>query len=321
MSQWSNKLKIAIIGGNGMLGSDLRNVLFGNVLTWNHEQIDIRNLSSLEVACERDRPNIIINTAAFHDVDKCETEKDLAYRVNVEGAENVAKVAKKFDATLVHVSTDYVFGLEKNRDIPYTEEDLPAPCNFYGMTKCWGEQVVRATISEHFIIRTCGLYGNTDRNFVATMVKLAKQKKLIYVVADQFCSPTGTRDVADCLSSLMFSGLYGTYNVVNTGVISWYDFAVIIFEICKGLGDVNIRPCTSSYFNRVAQRPSFSALDNTKIQSGNMPCQLPAIEMGLVHYLAYQYKDIFSIDAFRELFGDGRIDDEEKQGNEDDEDE
>lgn len=304
MSQWSNKLKIAIIGANGQLGSDLRNVSLGNVISYNHEDIDVRNLVSLEAACEKDRPDIIINTAAFHDVDRCEVEKDLAYRVNVEGAENVAKIAKKFNAVLVHISVDYVFGLDKNRDIPYTEEDLTAPCNFYGMTKCWGEQIVRATIPEHFIIRTCGLYGNTNKNFVGAMVKLAEQKKPIYAVADQFCSPTGTRDVADCLSSLIFSGVYGTYNVTNTGVISWYDFAVIIFEICKGLGDVDIRPCTSSYFNRVAHRPSFSGLNNTKIQSGCTPYEMPSIEMGLVNYLAYQYKDIFSMDAFREFFGD-----------------
>ncbi len=306
-------MKTVIIGAKGQLGSDLRNSLFGNLIPYDHEHIDIRNLASLEAACERDRPNIIINTAAFHDVDKCEIEKDLAYRVNVEGVENVAKVAKKFDAILVQISTDYIFGLDKDRIVPYIEEDLPEPCNFYGMTKCWGEQVVRATVPEHFIVRTCGLYGDTDKNFIATMIKLAKQQKLIHVVADQFCSPTGTRDVADCLSSLIFSGCYGTYNVTNTGVMSWYDFAVIIFEVCKNIGEVDIRPCNSAYFNRTAQRPGFSALDNTKIQSSHMPCQLPSIEMGLVHYLAYKYKDIFSMDAFRELFGDGRMDDEGEQ--------
>ena len=312
-------MKTVIIGAKGQLGSDLRNALFGNIIPYDHEQIDVRNLTSLEAACERDRPNIIVNTAAFHDVDKCEIEKDLAYRVNVEGAENVAKMAKKFDAILVHISTDYVFGLNQNNNVPYTEEDMPAPCNFYGMTKHWGEQVIRAIIPEHFIIRTCGLYGNTDKNFIATMIKLAQQKKSIYVVADQFCSPTATRDVADCLSSLIFTGLYGTYNVTNTGVISWYDFAVTIFEVCKKLGEIDIRPCNSAYFNRVAQRPSFSALDNTKIQDSHVPCQLPSIEMGLIHYLAYQYKAIFSIEAVRELFGDGGTGDEEKREDEEDE--
>ena len=312
-------MKTVIIGAKGQLGSDLRNALFGNIIPYDHEQIDVRNLASLEAACERDRPNIIVNTAAFHDVDKCEIEKDLAYRVNVEGAANVAKMAKKFDAILVHISTDYVFGLNQNNNVPYTEEDMPAPCNFYGMTKHWGEEIIRATISEHFIIRTCGLYGNTDKNFIATMIKLAQQKKPIHVVADQFCSPTATRDVADCLSSLIFTGLYGTYNVTNTGVISWYDFAVTIFEVCKKLGEIDIRPCNSTYFNRVAQRPSFSALDNTKIQDSHVQCQLPSIEMGLIHYLAYQYKTIFSIEAVRELFGDGGTGDEEKQEDGEDE--
>lgn len=301
-------MKTAIIGAKGQLGSDLRGVISSKIESWDHDQVDVCDLDSLEKACEKFRPNIIINTAAFHDVDKCEIDRGLAYRVNTEGAFNVALVAKKFDAVVVYISTDYVFGLDDKRDIhsPYVEEDLPGPCNFYGLTKNWGEQAVRSVTPNHYIIRTCGLYGDTHRkNFVETMFKLANNpdSRPIHVVADQFCSPTATLDLAQYLSELIYTGLYGTYHITNTGGTNWFEFAALLFALCKM--DVDMRPCTSEFFKREATRPKMSVLNNSKVQNLPIIAEMRPCEIALAFYLKHKHQDRFNNEVFMDLFGEG----------------
>ena len=307
------KMKTAIIGAKGQLGSDLRNIISNNIDEWSHDQVDVRDVSSLETMCEKSRPNIIINTAAFHDVDLCEKQRDLAYSVNTEGALNVALVAKKYDAVIVHISTDYVFGLDDNRDImsPYTEEDLPGPCNFYGLTKLWGEQAVRYANPNHYIIRTCGLYGDVHKkNFVETMFKLARKDEPIHVVADQFCSPTSTHDLAQYMSELVFTGLYGTYHITNTGGTNWFEFASLMFALCSIKPE--IRPCTSQFFERDAVRPKMSVLNNNKAQTLPIISEMRPYEMALAAYLRYKHPDEFDDALYRDLFGEENREDNQE---------
>ncbi len=324
-------MKIAIIGSRGALGSDLFHHLSGEIVGFNRPEVDITKLDTLIKAFEREKPDIVINTAAYHNVDECESNRDLAYQVNVEGAENVAIACKKFDATLVHISTDYVFGLDQDRRIPYTEEDKTDPCNYYGLMKSWGEQIVRMTLPNHFIIRVCGLYGVfSEKNFVDTMIRLAQRGKTIEVVADQFCTSTSTRDITDMLSELIYTNYYDTYHMTAEGEVSWHEFAGIIFELCPSLTKkygalekVDVRPCTTEYYRRenkqLALRPKFSVLANVNINQLPLTFTMPPYFMGLGEYLGEKHRKIFKKSAFAEMFfnipSQQETDDEEETSN------
>ena len=307
-------MKICIIGSTGQLGSDIFHHIPGEIIGWNRPEVDITKKETLVKAFEKERPDIVVNCAAFHNVDECEEKQDLAYQVNVEGVGNVASVCKEFGSTLIHFSTDYVFGLDQNRKVPYTEDDRPDPCNYYGLTKSWGEQLIRMTSPNHFIIRVCGLYSMySEKNFVNIMIRLAQRGKTIEVVADQFCTPTSTRDITDMLSELIYTNYYDTYHMTAEGEVSWYEFAGIIFELCPSLvkkygaiGKVDIRPCTTEYYRRenkqLALRPKFSVLANMNINQLPLTFAMPPYFMGLGEYLGEKHSKIFDKSAFAELF-------------------
>lgn len=307
-------MRIAIIGSRGQLGSDIFHHLTGEIVGWNRPEVDITKKETLVKAFEKERPDIVINTAAFHNVDECEEKPSEAYLVNVEGVANVASVCKEFGSTLVHFSTDYVFGLDQNRKTPYTEEDRPDPCNVYGMTKSWGEQIIRMTLPNHFIIRVCGLYSMySEKNFVDTMIRLAQRGKTIEVVADQFCIPTSTRDITDMLSELIYTNYYDTYHMTAEGEVSWHEFAGIIFDLCPSLAKkygalkkVDIRPCTTEYYRKankqLALRPKFSVLANMNINQLPLTFTMPPYFMGLGEYLGEKHKNIFDQSVFAEMF-------------------
>ena len=204
-----------------------------------------------------EKTDIIINCAAYTDVDGCENNKDTAFKVNALGAKNLAVAAEKVGAKLVHVSTDYIFnGLGEQ---PYKEFENSDPQTVYGQSKLLGEKFVQQFSSKFFIFRTAWLYGEGN-NFVRTMLKLAKKNDQLNVVNGQLGSPTSTVDLAKVIINLMETEHYGLYHATCEGQCSWYDFAKKIFEI-KNI-DIKINPVGSDEFKRDAERPKYSVLDN-----------------------------------------------------------
>ncbi|MCR4392987.1 MAG: dTDP-4-dehydrorhamnose reductase [Dehalococcoidales bacterium] len=263
-------MKIAIIGAKGQLGNDLCKVLQGNNLVlFNHNDIEITHLESVRYKIKYHLPTIIINTAAFHRVDDCETDSDKAFRVNALGARNVAVVAEELGAKLVHISTDYVFGGGEPRSTPYTEFDQPTPLNTYGKSKLAGEDFVRHLCRRYFIIRASGLFGAAGSsgkggNFVETMLRLGKERSELRVVNDQIFSPTYTLDLALKISKLIETEYYGIFHVTNSGTCSWYDFTREIIRLA-GL-PVKVIPITSDQYPQKARRPAYSVLGHYHLQ-------------------------------------------------------
>ncbi|NJE45913.1 dTDP-4-dehydrorhamnose reductase [Thermococcus sp. GR7] len=264
-------MRVAIIGANGQLGTDLVKV-FGEdpsfeVIPLTHRDLDVTVPETLKVLKEL-KPDVIINTAAYVRVDDAEIYPEKAFAVNTIGALNVARVASEIDAINVYISTDYVFDGEKGE--PYTEDDVPNPINVYGASKYSGEIFTRNYSTKYYIIRVASLYGKAGAsgkggNFVNWVIEKAKRGEELRIVDDQFMSPTYTMDVARTLKKFLEVGPeWGVYHMVNEGYCSWYEFTKTIFEI---LGwDVEVKPIKSSELNRLARRPMFSALRNEKLE-------------------------------------------------------
>lgn len=264
-------MKVAIIGANGQLGTDLVEVFGGDpsfeVVPLTHADLDVTIPDTLAILKEL-KPDVIINTAASHKVDDLEIYPGKAFQVNAVGALNVARVTEEIGAINVYISTDYVFDGTKGE--PYTEEDVPNPINVYGVSKYAGEIFTMNYSRKHYIIRVASLYGKAGAsgkggNFVEFMVQKAKNGEEIRVVDDMFMSPTYTKDVARTLKKfLKLKPEFGVYHMVNEGFCSWYEFTKAIFEI---LGwDVEVKPIKSSELKRLAKRPLFSALQNKKLE-------------------------------------------------------
>lgn len=264
-------MKVAIIGANGQLGTDLVEVFGGDpsfeVVPLTHADLDVTIPDTLAILKEL-KPDVIINTAASHKVDGLEIYPGKAFQVNAVGALNVARVTEEIGAINVYISTDYVFDGTKGE--PYTEEDVPNPINVYGVSKYAGEIFTMNYSRKHYIIRVASLYGKAGAsgkggNFVEFMVQKAKNGEEIRVVDDMFMSPTYTKDVARTLKKfLKLKPEFGVYHMVNEGFCSWYEFTEAIFEI---LGwDVEVKPIKSSELKRLAKRPLFSALQNKKLE-------------------------------------------------------
>jgi dTDP-4-dehydrorhamnose reductase len=259
-------MKVAIIGANGQLGSDLVKV-FSDAIPLTRKELDVTDYESLKILKEI-KPDVVINTAAYVRVDDAEIEADKAFQVNAVGALNVTKICNEINAVNVYISTDYVFDGTKGE--PYTEEDTPNPLNVYGLSKYAGEVFTRNYSERYYIIRVASLYGvagarGKGGNFVEFMIQKAKSGEEIRVVNDMFMSPTYTRDVAVMLKRFLeIEPEFGVYHMVNEGYCSWYEFTKEIFNI---LGwDVQVTPIKSSELNRLAKRPLFSALKNQKLE-------------------------------------------------------
>lgn len=261
-------MKIAIIGADGQLGSDLAAAFrHTGPLLLTEREIDVREAEGVVRALAGGHPDAVINTAAMTDVDGCEGRDVEAFLVNALGAKNVARACMEIGASLVHISTDYVFDGAKGS--PYVESDHPAPLNVYGLTKLAGEYYVRMILQEHYIVRTSGLYGThpcigKGRNFVDTMLDLGGRKKRIEVVEDEILTPTFTEDLAAQIRVILDKSLpYGTYHATNEGACSWFDFARAIFERV-GIS-VDVVPTTSSQWGAPAKRPRYSVLENAEL--------------------------------------------------------
>ena len=258
-------MKILVTGCNGQLGREMINQLESKktkgepieLLKCDKESLDISNFEDVYTYILEKKPEVIINCAAFTNVDLSEEKVDLAYKINALGSKNLAIASEKVKSKLVYISTDYVFKGDKKT--PYREDDTTNPTNIYGKSKFLGEQYTKDFCSRYFIIRTAWLYGDGN-NFVKTMLRLSESKKEINVVDDQVGSPTSTKELAVCVLNLINTEYYGTYHGTNNGFCSWYEFAKKIFEI-KNI-DVKVNPITSDKFPSKVNRPSYSVLDN-----------------------------------------------------------
>ena len=253
-------MKILITGSNGMLGHDLIKVLEKNndLILTTSKTLDITDNEQVMKFIGDSKPDMVINSAAYTDVDGCEENPDLAYSVNGEGVRNLALACKEVDCGLVHVSTDYVFD-GSARD-PIAEDGELGPISVYGKSKLEGEQAILEILDKYFIVRTAWLYGINGKNFPKTMLELAKSHSEITVVYDEVGTPTYTPDLAYGISQLIETDKYGIYHLTNSGSCSWCEFSRLIFEIAGK--DVKVIPVTASEFARPAPRPSYSVLEN-----------------------------------------------------------
>lgn len=251
---------ILIVGANGMLGHDLMAVLEGDVRGLDLPEIDITSLESVRRVLLTLKPSIIINAAAYTDVDGCESNVETAMAVNGEGVGLLALTAREIGAKLVQISTDYVFNGGKGS--PYVEDDPQEPLSIYGESKLAGE-LNAAMAPDYLIVRTQWLYGIHGKNFVETMLRLAGEKTELAVVDDQVGSPTFTRDLAVAIKALLGKGCSGTYHAANSGFCSWNEFAKAIFSE-EGL-QIKVNPMTTEQLNRPANRPLYSTLDCGKL--------------------------------------------------------
>ncbi|MCS6976659.1 MAG: dTDP-4-dehydrorhamnose reductase [Gemmatales bacterium] len=255
--------KIAVLGSAGQLGREILARLDGDVTPWTRKDADLTDAESLSQVIHRLKPSIVINCAAYNFVDRAESEPQAAFAVNAFAPRTLADLARQMGFLLVHFSTDYVFGLDANRAIPYRESDAPGPISVYGTSKLAGEFFIRSMAPQHLVIRTCGLYGRwgsggKGTNFVETMLRLAGEGKPIRVVNDQVLTPTAAADVADACLRMIQDGVRGLRHLTNSGQCSWYEFARAIFEIAAVTA--NLSPTDSASYGAAAPRPTYSVL-------------------------------------------------------------
>lgn len=264
-------MKILLIGANGQLGSDLsRAMTESETIPLTHTDVDICEPIGVRETLRRHAPDIVINTAAYHKVDECETSGEKTFAVNTFGVRILASACREQGCALLHMSTDYVFGGNTERRSPYAETDPPSPINVYGIAKLAGEYFVRYILDRYWIVRSQWLYGvagasGKGGNFVELMLRLAKEGRDIKVVDDQVGSPTYTLDLARKITELIGGERYGVYHITNGGECTWYQFARRIWELSQLTP--NAAPTTSAAFGAVANRPAYSALDNAALRA------------------------------------------------------
>jgi len=262
--------KIFLIGADGQLGTDLKKVLANYELLYpSIGELDITQFDEVKEYIKPNLPDLIINTAAFHQIDECEKNPQRSFLVNCFAVKNLAEICKELNIPLVHISTDYVFGLDEKRKTPYIEEDLPGPVNIYGLSKLAGEYCVRNILKKYFIIRPAALFGvagpkGKKENFVESMLRLAKKQGELKVKNDEFISPTYTKELAEAIADLIETEKYGIYHITSQGECSWYEFAKKIFELTNT--KINLQPVSSDEFPTIVKRPHYSVLENKHLK-------------------------------------------------------
>ncbi|WP_304969402.1 dTDP-4-dehydrorhamnose reductase [Romboutsia ilealis] len=266
-------MNILVTGANGQLGHEMQSVaeksgdkfVFTDV-AGGYERLDITDVEAVRRMVAEREIEVIVNCAAYTNVDKAETDVELADMLNNKAAGNLAQAMKEVDGTLIHVSTDYVF--QGDRNVPCREEWPTNPLGVYGKTKLAGEKSIEATGCKHIIIRTAWLYSKWGKNFVKTMQNLTATRETLKVVFDQVGTPTYAGDLAAVIGHIIGSGQLdktGVYHFSNEGVCSWFDFAKAICELSGNTCD--IQPCYSEEFPSPVERPHFSVLDKSKLKS------------------------------------------------------
>lgn len=275
-AEFGDTMNILVTGANGQLGTELRNVMAGSRNNYIFSDVtsppgvetlnlDITNIDAVRIVCDSEKVDVIVNCAAYTNVDKAEDEPSMAMLLNCTAAGNLAKVAAERDAALIHISTDYLF----HGDIPMPcKEDWPTdPLGVYGSTKLAGEKEIERSGCRSVILRTAWLYSPYGKNFVKTMLRLTEERDSLNVVFDQIGTPTYAYDLASLITRIIEDGQLdrtGIYHFSNEGAVSWYDFAKAISEI--GGTTCDIRPCHTEEYPSKAQRPRFSVLDKTKVK-------------------------------------------------------
>ena len=263
-------MKVAVIGSTGQLGQDLMRVFGEEAVGFAHEDLDVTDEESVASAVRSAEPDWVLNTAAFHRVDDCETNPTLTFAVNATGALNVARAAAAVGSGVAFFSSDYVFGgQDRGRDNPYKEEDPPHPLSVYGVSKVAGEQLVMQANPRHLVVRSAGLYGTaTSRKgwtFPELMLNKARTDGFVRVVTDQVLSPTFTADLAQKTKELIDHDATGLFHLTNDGECSWFEFARGAFDLA-GV-DVKMEPVDSGQFQQRARRPPYSALTTTRLEA------------------------------------------------------
>jgi len=259
-------MRIAIIGADGQLGSDLVRTLAGDeIFPLYYPEFDVTRPDIMRSILQGLRPDTVINTAAFHRVDECEDNPEMSFRVNSIAVRDLARLAGDLGFILVHFSTDYVFDGRKRA--PYVEADPPNPLNVYAVSKLAGEFFVRALTEKHFLIRTCGLFGEASsrekgHNFVDRMIALAEAGKPLRVVDDQWITPTSTAELAERTSGLIRTDQYGLFHLTSEGQCTWFRFAQELFTLLDKRP--LLEPVSSMAFAAKARRPPYSVLENKR---------------------------------------------------------
>jgi dTDP-4-dehydrorhamnose reductase len=280
-------MKIVIIGANGQLGTDLMEALSpGNKVTGlSHHDIEITDINNIQSVLNTLKPDIVLNTAAYHVVPEAESFPDKAFSINGAGTLNLAKVCTNVNARLVHYSTDYVFDGKKQK--PYTESDLPNPLNVYATTKLAGEHFALNYCEQCYVVRVSGIYGKVPSrvkggNFVTTMIRLAQEKPEVRVVDDEILTPTPTAAIARNTASLIQTDQFGLYHMSCEGECSWYEFAKVIWDTL-GLQTPLFRAKVKD-FPMLVKRPVYSVLENSNLKTNGIN-EMPEWKEALVQFL------------------------------------
>jgi dTDP-4-dehydrorhamnose reductase len=280
-------MKLAVIGANGQLGTDLKEVLSAEheVIGLNHADIEITDIGSVKNVLSSAKPDIVLNTAAYHIVPEAEKFPDKAFHINGTGTLNLAKVCQDLAIRLVHYSTDYVFDGKKQK--PYTEDDCPNPLNVYANTKLSGEYFALNYSDKSYVIRVSGIYGRVPcrakgGNFITTMIKLAKEKPEVRVVNDEVLTPTPTYEIAKNTAALIKTDAFGLYHMSCEGECSWYEFAKVIWETLQL--ETPLYPASVNDFQLAVNRPFYSVLENKNLNKHGIN-QMPPWKEALVEFL------------------------------------
>lgn len=279
---------ILLTGKNGQVGWELQRTLapLGEVVALDRQQLDLSNPAQIRERVREIKPGLIVNAAAYTTVDRAEAEPELAMAVNGTAPGILAEEAKRAGAAIIHYSTDYVFDATKTT--PYTEEDAPNPINVYGRTKLAGEQAIQAVGVPHLILRTSWVYGMRGKNFLLTILRLAREREELTIVHDQIGAPTWSRTIAEATAQILASGAWpasagGTYHLTASGSTTWYGFAKAILaldpkpseQVCKRL-----IPIPTAAYPTPARRPAYSVLSNAKLKA-DFDVVLPGWKQGL----------------------------------------
>lgn len=251
-------MKVLVAGSGGQLGIELTKLMpekGHEVVALGHKDLDVSDAESVKRALESHEPDLILNSAAYTDVDGCETETEAAYRINSLGPRNLAQYGERLGCELLHVGTNYVF--DGASESPYGPDSLPNPISVYGRTKLAGEEYVKSLSSRWYVVRSAGVYGE-GHNFVRTMLRVGGERDSLKIKSDEFISPTYARDLAEGVADIIDSGMYGIYHVTNAGSCSWYEFAQEIFTLSGT--EVEVAPVASSEYPLPAPRPANGVL-------------------------------------------------------------
>lgn len=279
--------KILVVGAGGQLGRYLCKALNGQAVALPRAALDVTDRDAVMHSVRRVRPVCVINASAYTNVDRAEQDPLGCRAVNVDGVAHLAEACRELDCTFVQISTDYVFGKDRQRETPYLEDDRTAPLNVYGQSKLAGERHA-TSVRKHIVARSCGLYGPPDpgvpsRNFASAMLRLSGERNEIGVVNDQICTPTYIPHLAAAILYLLAHERFGLFHITNTGHTSWYDFAAEIFRRCNR--QVALSPISTEQYAAVADRPRYSVLEVDKYHGLGGP-RMPTWQDALGEWVA-----------------------------------